>query len=91
MIRMGRTAGQAPADQAPIAAAVIVVDGRVLLIRRAVVEGELVWLFPAGKVEPGEAVEDGAVREAGEETGLTVRAVRRLGERVHPITVLVPA
>ncbi len=37
-------------------------------------------------MEPGESAEDAAVREAGEETGLTVRAVRRLGERVHPIT-----
>ncbi len=46
----------------------------------------MVWQFPAGKMEPGESAEDAAVREAGEETGLTVRAVRRLGERVHPIT-----
>jgi 8-oxo-dGTP pyrophosphatase MutT (NUDIX family) len=57
------------ADHVPIAAAVIVVDGR--LFRRAVAEGALVWQFPAGKVEPGESAEDAAVREAGEETGLT--------------------
>src|SRR6266508_5314455 len=65
---------QPSADSAPIAAAVIVVDGRLLLVRRAVAEGELVWQFPAGEVEPDEAVEDAAVREVGEETGLTVRA-----------------
>jgi 8-oxo-dGTP diphosphatase len=73
-------------DRAAIAAAIIVIDGRLLLVRRAVEEGALVWQFPAGKVEPGESAEDAAVREAREETGLTVRAVRRLGERVHPLT-----
>jgi 8-oxo-dGTP diphosphatase len=73
------------ADRIPIAAAVIVVDGRLLLVRRAVAQGALVWQFPARKMEPGESAED-AVREAGEETGLTVRAVRRLGQRVHPLT-----
>jgi 8-oxo-dGTP diphosphatase len=51
-----------------------------------VAEGALVWQLPAGKMEPGESAEDAAVREAGEETGLTVRAVRHLGERVHPLT-----
>jgi 8-oxo-dGTP diphosphatase len=37
-------------------------------------------------VEPGETREDAAVRETAEETGLTVRVLRLLGERVHPAT-----
>ena len=69
-----------------IAAAVIVDDDRVLLIRRRVVEGTLSWQFPAGKVEPGESGAEAAVRETREETGLTVRATGSLGERVHPST-----
>ena len=69
-----------------IAASIIVVDGRVLMIRRSVPEGELSWQFPAGKIEPGESPEEAAVREAYEETGLIVRAGRSLGERVHPVT-----
>jgi 8-oxo-dGTP diphosphatase len=69
-----------------ISAAIIVHEGRVLLVRRRVKEGELSWQFPAGAIEPGEAAEIAAVRETVEETGLVVAPVRLLGERVHPKT-----
>lgn len=69
-----------------ISAAIIVHDGRVLMVRRRVSEGELMWQFPAGGIEDGETAEDAAVRETLEETGLVVKAVRLLGERVHPKT-----
>jgi len=71
-------------NQAPVAAAVIIDSQRVLLIRRRVPEGALIWQFPAGKVEPGESPEEAAVREAREETGLTVEALNVLGDRIHP-------
>jgi 8-oxo-dGTP diphosphatase len=70
----------------PIAAAVIVKGGRVLLVRRRVKEGSLSWQLPAGEVEAGEAAGQAAVREAGEEVGLTVAETKMLGERVHPAT-----
>ena len=74
-------------DERPaIAAAVIVNDGQVLMVRRRVKEGQLSWQFPAGEVEAGESAEDAAVRETQEETGLAVRATSHLGERVHPNT-----
>ncbi len=74
-------------DERPgIAAAIVVHEGRVLMVRRRVSEGQLSWQFPAGEVEPGESREDAAVRETQEETGLDVAAVKPLGERVHPKT-----
>lgn len=67
-----------------ISAAIIVHDGRVLMVRRRVSEGELSWQFPAGAVEAGETVGEAAVRETLEETGLSVEAVKLIGDRVHP-------
>ncbi|MEU4967806.1 NUDIX hydrolase [Streptomyces smyrnaeus] len=69
-----------------ISAAIIVDGDRVLMVRRRVKEGELMWQFPAGGIEDGETAEQAAVRETQEETGLTVEAVKLLGERVHPKT-----
>ncbi len=78
---------QQTADERPgIAAAIIVHEGRVLMVRRRISEGKLSWQFPAGEVEPGETREGAAVRETKEETGLNVSAVELLGERVHPAT-----
>jgi 8-oxo-dGTP diphosphatase len=73
-------------DKPGISAAIIVSEGKVLMVRRRVSEGELMWQFPAGQIEDGEAVEDAAVRETVEETGLVVAATKLLGERVHPKT-----
>ncbi|MFH8926362.1 NUDIX hydrolase [Streptomyces pristinaespiralis] len=69
-----------------ISAAIIVSEGRVLMVRRRISEGELMWQFPAGGIEDGESPEEAAVRETLEETGLEVKADRLLGQRVHPKT-----
>ncbi|MFJ8827640.1 NUDIX hydrolase [Streptomyces sp. NPDC102467] len=71
-----------------IAAAVVQHEGQVLLVRRAVPAGDLVWQFPAGKIDPGEAPERAAAREALEEAGVVVEPVATIGERVHPVTGL---
>jgi ADP-ribose pyrophosphatase YjhB (NUDIX family) len=64
--------------------AVIVAEGRALLIRRgqAPLLGE--WSLPGGVLECGEALRDAVVREALEETGLVVEVGDMLGvyERV---------
>jgi 8-oxo-dGTP diphosphatase len=72
--------------QQGIAAAVVVDNGRVLLVRRAVVEGDLSWQFPAGGIEDAETPEEAAARETFEETGLSVDGTLLIGERVHPQT-----
>jgi 8-oxo-dGTP diphosphatase len=73
-------------EQPGISAAIVVHEGRVLMVRRRMREGELSWQFPAGAIEAGESAEEAAVRETLEETGLTVNPVKLLGERVHPKT-----
>lgn len=52
-------------------AAVIVDDHRVVLIERRRSE-ELYYLFPGGRIEPGETAEECLRREVREETGLEV-------------------
>lgn len=54
-------------------------DGRIALIRRAVAPGAGLWSWPSGYVEIDETVEDAAVRETLEETGLTVELGHLLG------------
>ncbi|MDX3238909.1 NUDIX hydrolase [Streptomyces sp. ME03-5709C] len=73
-------------EQPGISAAIVVQEGRVLMVRRRMREGELSWQFPAGGIEAGESPEEAAVRETLEETGLAVSSIKLLGERVHPKT-----
>jgi 8-oxo-dGTP diphosphatase len=59
--------------------AIIVEDGRVLLVKRGhpPLEGE--WSIPGGVLEVGELLREAAIREAKEETGLTVDTGEILG------------
>lgn len=72
-----------PAESRPqnrIAADLIIEhDDRIVLIKRRYEPFKGIWCLPGGHVEHGEQVADAAVREAKEETGLTVELDQLLG------------
>lgn len=80
---------RAPPPDPPVprlaASAVLVRDGRVLLVRRVGGPAAGLWSLPGGHVEPGETAETAALREVREETGLAANLVGRLGE--HRLTI----
>lgn len=55
--------------------AVIVDNGRVLLVRRGTEPAKGVWSIPGGLIETGEMLHEAVVREVREETGLTVEPI----------------
>ena len=59
--------------------AVILDQGRVVLVKRRLppLAGE--WSIPGGRLETGETLHQGVIREAREETGLTVEPAELLG------------
>lgn len=62
----------------PIAAtiAAVIRDGHVLLVRRANPPDAGRWGFPGGKIEQGETIENAAIRELLEETGVRAAPLR---------------
>lgn len=67
--------------QRPVAvcANLIVDTNAVLLVRESKPSALQRWSLPGGKLEPGETLQQGAEREALEETGLTVTAETLIG------------
>jgi ADP-ribose pyrophosphatase YjhB (NUDIX family) len=65
--------------------AVVVDEGRVLLIRRGTEPLKGHWSLPGGLLEVGESLTDGVIREVREETGLIVEPVAlvELLDRIH--------
>jgi 8-oxo-dGTP diphosphatase len=74
--RCGRTLYH---NSKPCAGALIVRDGCVLLVKRAVEPFKDYWDLPGGFLEAGEHPRDGMLREVREETGLDVRVRELLG------------
>jgi ADP-ribose pyrophosphatase YjhB (NUDIX family) len=56
----------------PAAAVIIIREGKILLVRRAVEPKKGLWSLPAGFIEVDETVRECAVRELKEETSLDV-------------------
>jgi len=67
-------------EKSPIAVATIVEDnGEVLLIKEAKGPAKDRWNQPAGRLEAGESLMDGALRETKEETGYDVELTGIIG------------
>jgi 8-oxo-dGTP diphosphatase len=74
-------------------------EGRILLLQRS--DGDNLWGFPGGAMEPGEQVADTVVREVREEIGLEVEPTMVIGvysapeyafvypngDQVQPVTI----
>lgn len=58
----------------PAVGALVIHEGKVLLVRRKHPPARGEWSVPGGRVLPGETLQAAAEREVYEETGLTVRA-----------------
>jgi 8-oxo-dGTP diphosphatase len=79
--------------------AIIIENARVVLVKRAHPPLQAEWSIPGGVLEVGELMREAAIREAHEETGLTVdpgellgvydRVLRDANQRVQYLYVLI--
>ena len=70
---MGREYPRAPVVAA---AAAVLEEGRILLVKRASEPGRGRWSLPGGMVRLGERLREAVVREVLEETGLLIEVIR---------------
>jgi len=78
---------------------IVIKDGKILLGKRKGTHGEGSWAFPGGHLEFGERLEDCAKREVMEETGITIKNIKKLTftndifkeENKHYITIFMTA
>ena len=54
--------------------AIVIKDGKVLLIKRAAPPNKDLWATPGGMLELGETLQEGAEREIFEETSIRIKA-----------------
>jgi 8-oxo-dGTP diphosphatase len=65
-----------------ISIGVVVREGKVLLVKRTIKEGDLDWQFPAGKIDPNEKPSEAVCREVFEETNIFCTPVKYIGDRM---------
>lgn len=69
----------------------VVVSGQQVLVGKTRSDklsdfGGLAYVFPGGRVEEAETLEEAVVRELQEETGLDISVEKQIGQRNHPVT-----
>ena len=72
------------ARRVPCVGAVVVHDGRLLVVQRGHEPGRGLWSVPGGRVEDGETVAAACAREVLEETGLVVEVGALVGTVERP-------
>lgn len=86
-----RASGAATSDRDnstfTVVVGVVLHEGKVLLVKRKPGEDGLDWMFPSGSVLPLQTPRHRVWREVRQETGLSCRVVRKIGNgRRHPNT-----
>jgi 8-oxo-dGTP diphosphatase len=69
-----------------IVIAIIKKDKKILVVRRRIKQGNLHWQFPGGILEKNESEQQTTEREVFEEVNIKCKAIKKLGERIHPTT-----
>lgn len=71
-------------DPKVVACSIVEMDGRIVLLKRAIDPQKGKWVLPGGYVDRGEEVGAAAVREMEEECGLRIRIKELLGIYSYP-------
>lgn len=66
--------------------AIVVKSQKILLVKRKMKEGDLLWQFPGGGIENNETPIKAIIREVMEETNIECKPLECLGKRIHPHT-----
>jgi len=66
-------------DPKVVACSILLMDDKIVLLKRAISPQKGKWVIPGGYVDRGEEVEAAAIRETREECGLKTRIERLLG------------
>ncbi len=65
---------------------IVIKENDVLMVKRSVKEGNLLWQFPAAMARKTELPEEKIVREVYQETNIKTEFVNKIGSRIHPDT-----
>jgi len=71
-------------DPKVVACSILMMDGKIVLLKRGISPQKGKWVIPGGYVDRGEEVEAAAIRETREECGLETLIERLLGIYSYP-------